>query len=244
MSDLEITVAPGDVFPGGGPPYMKGTVFAVPFGPVSAFAVVMRRQVDLMGWSIRESTGLAAALADIIQDPDPGGTLVGSVALAAGVDAAQVGLAPATNEAAVAAPAANGVIVGTGQVGTGNPWPVGLYRLQGEVRYGAAAGPTDDFKLVEAGLNTIVTLECPPVINGAPTPFDLQYMKTGSSVFQVQAIAGSAGNYIATLGVTPIVLGVGSVDTRWFGPDGIHCYGGVSISPLAGTLKGSLWVRI
>ena len=240
----EIETFAGDEIPGAGPASWRGKVIPVPFGPITAGVKVFSRACDLMGWSVRETTGVSAALLDIFDGSDGNGTFVGCAELAQGVNAAEAGLAPNTAEGTALAPGANGVVANTGQVGTGNPWPVGLYQLSGEVAYGAAAGAANDFKLVEAGIATITVLECPPVANGAPTPFNITWLKTGSSVFQVQAIAGAAGNYIATLTVTPLLSGAGSGVSQWLGDAGVRCSSGVFLNPVAGSIRGSIWVRI
>lgn len=239
---IDIT-ALGDALPGGGPFTRDTDVIRIPFGATTADTLLVGYQCRLMGWSIRESTGLASAVADLT-DGVPGSTqFVGAISLQQSATAAEVPLVPATNEATVNTPAANGVIVGTGQVGTGNPWPIGTYQLSGAVHYAGTAGPADDFKLVEAGLATITNLECPAVANGAPAPFSLLYRKTGSSAFQVQAIAGSAGIYVASLTVTPLPGGASASDTRWLAPDGVLCEFGVGLHVVAGSVQGCIYIR-
>jgi len=114
------------------------------------------------------------------------------------------GVVPSSNYGTATAPGAGGTVVGVGQVGSGSNFPPGLYRLTASAWYGGTAGAADDMKLVAAGAALITNLFVAPTTNGTPVPRTVLYRLTQAAVFHVEAIAGAAGVYKATLDVEPV----------------------------------------
>ena len=117
-------------------------------------------------------------------------------------------LVGASGYGTVTTPAANQAIVTVGQPGSGALWPPGNYQVTVGAWYGGTAGAADDMKLVMPSVTTISTLFVPPTVNGSPVLRTFTLKTNAGATFSVQAIAGGAGVYKATLDVVPLAAGV------------------------------------
>lgn len=237
------TIPPG-LSPGGGPDSMRGWVIPVPLGTVSVDTLVISRDCWLMGWSLRESTGAAGAIVELLSGSSSNGELVAEIGLGAGFDpvASQTPAAQSSSGGNAAQVASIGGVAGTTAF-------VQTMRITGE---GATAGSTVVATLtgvlggtisypvtVPAGATVVIT----PVFDSFGTR-GLQASATGQAI-ALNLPAFGAGNTLEEASITGYVgTAAGNSSTQAFGDLAPYCRGGVFLHVVAGSVRGAIYVRI
>lgn len=233
----------GDTIPGGGPSDRMGLVIPVHLGTVAADGVVLGGDCILMGWSVREPTGLGGATAELFSGGSTGGELLGIMDLNLAFDpsASQTPAdAQASGAAAALAPSIGGA--------AGTTVFIQSLRITG---LGATAGSE-----VTATLTGVLggTINYPiSVPAGVATPIAPVLDSWPGRGLEASGVAQAitlnvpsfgAGNTLAEAAIQGYVqTAAGVSDTRWFGPQGIYARGGIFLHLVSGTVRGTLWIR-
>lgn len=237
--DGPLVEAPGAVATG-----LAGVILPAPFGPTATSQLLVGPACTLCGWSIRESTGLAGAIVELISGSTAGGELLGTIALTAGFDptASQTPAASAQN-------AANAALAVSIVAGAGLFAFVTSLRVTGE---GATAATTVIATLTGGQGGTIsYPIAVPAAVAGPITPVTDSF---GTRGLQSAAMGGTitlnvpafgAGNTLAQAQITGYVQATAGSE-RTVGPDdvGIQARNGIFLSVLQGSVKGTVWFKV
>lgn len=230
--------------PGSGPPDLRGVVIPVPFGTISTDQLVLSRPCMLMGWSLRESTGLGGAVLEIISGGSAQGELVASIDLTGGTDAAA-----SQTQAGQTATGANAALAPAITPGAGQTAFITSLRIEGT---GATAATVVAATLTGV-LGGTITYEVtvPAGAAVAITPVTDQFGGRGLAAnaagvaITLNVPAFGAGNLFAEASVRGYVTtSAGVSDTQWLNGKGLWCRSGVFLHPVSGSVRGTMWVLI
>jgi hypothetical protein len=239
---VDIT-ALGEDLPGGGPNIPGDRVITVPWGTTAVDQQLVGPAHYLLGWSARESTGLAGAVAELIDGGDNNGSLLGVICLDSGFDPSS-SQTPAANTAN----GANSVATATIGGGAGTLAFVTSIRIEG---LGATAATE-----VQATLTGVLggTITYPVnVPAGAAVPIapiednfggrGLQASAAGVAI-SLSLPAFGAGNTFSEVEVQGYIqVAASNGDTQWLGDSGIYVQAGLRLHVVSGSVRGAVWIR-
>lgn len=243
MVDADEFALPASV-PGAELTGRRGMVQSAPFGTISAGKQVVTVACALMGWSIRESTGVAGAIVEILSGGGSDGELLVTLGLNSGFDPSA-----AQSPQAQSSSGANAVQTATITPGAGVTAFITTLRIEGL----GATGATE----VQATLTGVLggTITYPvSVPAGATTPitpvtdsFGTRGLP-GSAAGQAISLslpAFGAGNTFEEASITGYLqTSAGSEKTGTAPGHGLLAPGGLFINVIQGSVKGALWFRI
>jgi len=242
---IDIEAEVGLPIPGPGPGRLTGPVIAVPVATTSASQLLVSRNVYLMGWSFRETTGAAAAVAELFDGAGTGGVLAAVIDLTGGG-----GSAGGSTPAGASASGANAALAPTFGGAAGTTAFLESLRITGLGATGAAQvtatltgglGGTISYPIsVPAGATTPIT----PIFDTFPAP-GLQ-ASAAAQAFTHNVPAFGAGNTLAEASIQgyTVTAGVSSgFDTRSLGSTGLLMRSGVYLNVVSGSLRGAIWIR-
>lgn len=230
--------------PGAAASGLKGVIVPLPFGPTSASMELLSVACTLCGWSIRESTGLAGAIVELISGSSASGELLATVALTAGFDpTASQTPAAQTSSGANAAQAAS-IVAGAGLFGF-----LTSLRITG---LGATAGSVVNATLTGGQGGTItypVTVPTGAAVAIAPVTDNfgtrgLQSAAAGGTI-ALNLPAFGAGNTLELAEVNGYVQASAGSE-RTVGPDrdGVQARNGIFLNVVSGSVKGTVWFTV
>lgn len=223
---------------------LAGRVLPIPFGPISADQEILSVSSALMGWSIRESTGLAGAIVELYSGGSASGELLATIVLTAGQDPTASQTPAGQNSGG-----ANAILTATITPGGGITAFVTTLRILG---LGATAATEVQATLAGVLGGTITYPVSVPL--GVTVP-----ITPVTDSFGTRGIAGSAagqaitltlpafgaGNTFALASITGYTqLAAGSGNTQGTPGDGLEARAGVFLHVVAGSVKGTIWVKI
>lgn len=230
---------------GPGPAPLTGSVIAVPVPTTTVSQQLVGRNVYVMGWSFRETTGGAAAVAELFDGSGSGGVLAGCIDLTGAG-----GTAGGQTPAAASASNANTALAPTFGGGAGTLAFIQSLRITG---LGATAAAQVTATLTGVLGGTISYPISVPAGAAVPiTPVEDTFPGAGlqasavATAITLNVPAFGAGNTLAEAaiqGYTSTPTGSSGFDTRWFGPTGILFRAGVFLNVVSGSLKGAIWIR-
>ena len=221
-----------------------GFVLPVPFAATASSKLLIGVSCALMGWSIRESTGLAGAIVELLSGGDANGELLASLALTAGFD-------PSASQTPTASTASGGNAVQTATIAA----VAGVFNFITSLRITGlgATGATE----VTATLTGVQggTINYPVSVPvGATVPITPVFDTFGTRGLQASAVntaislalpAFGAGNTLESASISGYTqLAAGSDRTANTPGDGVQARSGVFLNVVSGTVKGTIWVRV
>lgn len=231
--------APGAVQTG-----LAGEIIPLPFLATAASQTLLSVACTLVGWSIRESTGLAGALVEIVSGAGADREILAEIALTAGFDptASQT---PAANTAS----GANAIQTASITAGAGLLAFVTSLRILGLGATGATVvtatltgvlGGTISYPVtVPAGVTVAIT----PVTDNFGTR-GIPSAATGGTI-SLSVPAFGAGNTLELAEVSGYVQAqAGAGQTEGVPGDGVQARNGIRINVLSGSVVGTVWARI
>lgn len=247
--DVEEETGPG--LPYSAPAGRPGSAQTVPVLATSASQLLINRSVYLMGWSFRETTGTAPAVAELFDGGDATGEFLAAITLTGGNFAGinQTPRAAAANGAnAQQAPSIGGgagtlafvqsiTITGLGATAAGQVTAVLSGLLGGSINYPIT---------IPAGVTTPIT----NVFDGFGTVGIQASAAATAIVLTLPAFgAGNTLEQAALNGYTqpspaPSSTTGGASDRASFGYPGLLLEAGLFLNMISGTLKGAFWIRI
>lgn len=230
--------------PGSAQTGYQDSIIPVPFAATSASALQYGSACVLMGWSIRESTGLAGAMVELISGSSSAGELLATVALNSGFD-----LSAAQTPLANTASGANAVQTATITPAAGVFAFVTSLRITGLGATGATVvtatlagvqGSTISYPVtVPAGATTAIT----PVTDAFGTR-GLQGSAAGGAITLTLPAFG-AGNTLELAELTGYgQQPAGAERTESTPGPGLLARNGVFLNVVSGSVKGTLWVKV
>lgn len=241
---VELEPGPLVEAPGARASGLAGQVLPIPFASTSADQPILSTACNLMGWSIRESTGLAGALVELFSGGSSAGELLATIALTAGFD-------PTASQtpAGQTTPTANAQAVATITPAAGVFAFITSLRILG---LGATAAAVVNATLtgVQGGTITYpvnvpagVTVPIAPVTDSFGTRG-----QAGSAAGQAISLtvpAFGAGNTLEEASITGYTqLAAGSGNTQGMPGPGLWARAGVFLHVVSGSVKGTIWVMI
>ncbi len=240
---IDLEALARETIPGRGPSDLAGKVIAVPVPATSAGVPIIGRDVFLMGWSFRESTGVGGVIAELYDGSSSSGVLLACIDLNNGQD-----------PGAAQTPAAQSNSGGNAQQVASISPPAGqLAFLTGIQIYGLGATAALEVTATLTGLlggNMSFPVQVPA---GATVP-----ITPVTQVFGGAGLQGSVAGQAIVLTVPAFGAGntfeqaslqgyfrqpAGLSGTEWFGDDGIYVRSGLFLNPVAGSLKGAVYIR-
>lgn len=231
--------APGAVQSG-----LSGTVIPLPFLATAASQTLLSVACTLVGWSIRESTGLAGAVVEIVSGSTADHEILAEIALTAGFD-------PTASQTPMASTASGANATQTASItaGAGLLAFVTSLRITGD---GATAGSTVTATLtgvlggtisypilIPAGIATPIT----PLIDNFGTR-GLPSAATGGTISLVVPAFG-AGNTLQVAEVSGYVQAqAGAGQSEGVPGDGVQARNGIRLNVLSGSVVGCVWARV
>lgn len=231
--------APGAVATG-----LAGVSLPLPFGPISAFTSLLGPACVLTGWSIREATGLAGAVIEIVSGGAGTFEVLAEVALTAGFD-------PTASQtpAAQTASGANAAQVASITAGAGLFAFLTSLRING-LGATAASVVTATLTGVQGGTLSYpvsvpagVTVPITPVTDTFGTR-GIQSAAAGGTI-SLNLPAFGAGNTLELAEVSGYVQASAGTE-RTAGPasDGVQARNGLAINVISGSVKGVLYFQV
>lgn len=221
-----------------------GFIIPVPFAATSASQLLFGPACALMGWSIRESTGLAGAIVELLSGGSSGGELLASLSLTAGFD-------PSAAQTPQSSSASGGNAVQTATI----PAVAGVFGFITSLRItglGATAATEVTATLTGVQGGTINYPVSVPA--GAAVPITPVIDSFGTRGLQASAVntaivltlpAFGVGNTLEAVSITGYTqLAAGTDRTANCPGDGLQARSGVFLNVVSGTVKGTIWVRI
>lgn len=246
--DIESEV--GGPLPTSAQPGIPGTGIAVPIPTTSVGVVVVGRGFYLLGWSFRESTGNAPAVAELFDGGGTGGVFVAGIDLtgsntgsfvqtpaAQSLSGANAAQAPQIGGGAGTLAFVQSIsLTGLGATGAAQVTAV-LSGLQG----GSISYPIT----VPAGVTTPIT----PVFD-VFGPLGIQASAAATAIVLTLPAFG-AGNTLeeaALNGYTVPSPAAGSAvaggsSSQWLGYPGLYIRSGLFLNVVSGSVKGAVWIR-
>lgn len=229
---------------------IPGAGIAVPILPTSVSQVILGRGCYLMGWSFRETTGSAPAVAELFDGGSAGGVLLGLIDLTGG----SAGLANQTpagqalsGAAAQQAPQIGGgagtlafvqsiTITGLGATAAGQVTAVLSGLLGGSINYPIT---------IPAGVTVPIT---PQLDTFGPLGIQASAAATAIVLTLPTFGAGNTLEQAALNGYTvaspsPGSSQAGGANTQWFDYPGLLVQAGLFLNVVSGSLKGAVWIR-
>ena len=249
IPELELEVGPR--LPTSGPSGIPGDPIAVPVPATSASVVLLGRDCYLLGWSFRETTGTAPAVAELFDGSSSGGAFLGAIDLTGG-SFAGINQTPADAQASGAAVALAPTIGGA----AGTLAFVQALQITG---LGATAASTVTATLT-GGLGGTINLPI-SVPAGVTVPITPLLVPFGTIGLQASAAAVAfvlnvpsfgAGNTLAQAALqgytqaspSPTSTAGGGSNTQSFGGRGLQIRTGLFLNVVSGSLKGAIYIRL
>jgi len=220
-----------------------GRVIAVPFGTLAVDTTLVSPAHDLLGWSIRESTGLAGALVELIDGGNAAGSFIAAISLEAGFDPSST-QTPAANTQT----GANAALAATFGGAAGTVAFITSLRIEG---LGATAATEVQATLTGVQGGTITypvnvpagaAVPIVPVVDNWPDR-GLQASAAGTAI-TLNLPAFGAGNTFAEAEIQGYIqVAASNADTQWLGDSGIYVQAGLLLHVVAGSVRGAVWIR-
>ncbi len=229
--------------PGAGPTSRLGPAIAVHIAATSASQKLLGGDAILVGWSFRESTGLAGALAELYDGGDAGGTLLGILSFSGGAD-------PAASQSAQAATASGGNAAQAATItpGAGVTAFIQSLRITGLGATAAAqvtatlAGVTGGTINYPVSVPAGVTVPITPIFDGWGT-VGLPGSAPATAITLTLPAFG-AGNTLESASISGYFRNqVGFTDRQSFGLSGLYVQSALYLNMITGSIKGSIWIR-
>lgn len=240
---VELEPGPFETAPGVPASGLEGGVVPIPFGTISSSQVLTSPACLLMGWSIREATGLAGAIVEIISGSSASGEILAELALTAGFD-------PTASQTPQQATSSGGNAQQVVSITAG----AGLFAFLTSLRItglGATAATVVTATLTGLQGGTIsypvtvptgATVAITPVTDTFGTRGG-QAAATGGTI-SLTLPAFGAGNTLEMASITGYVQAVaGSEKTQSTPGDGLQARNGVFLNVVQGSVRGCVWVR-
>jgi hypothetical protein len=242
MIDLDTVTR--DFGPGGGPGDMRGWTVPVPIATTAGDVPVMTTSCWLLGWSLREATGLGGAVVELLGGSGASGELLAAIALTAGFDPA----ASQTPASATATGAASAIAPSIGG-GAGTTVFIESFRIEGlgataaSVIAATLTGVQGGTITYEVNIPAGATVAIAPVTDSWPGR-GLPASGAGVAI-TLNVPSFGAGNTFSEAEVQGYVqTAAGVSDTQWFGGNPPYCRSGVVLHPVSGSVRGVVWVAI
>lgn len=222
---------------------LAGAIIPVQFGPISSDTLLFGPACLLMGWSIRESTGLAGALVELYGSGSATGELLASLALTSGFD-------PSASQtpSAQSSSGANAQQVATITPGAGLFAFITTLRIDGLGATGSTVvtatltGVQGGTRSYPVTVPTGATVAISPVTDSFGTR-GLQSSAAAQAI-SLTVPAFGAGNTLQEAEINGYVQAVAGSDRTQTTPSpGLQARGGVFIHVISGSVKGTVWVR-
>lgn len=223
---------------------LAGLVRTVPVLATGADVQIISVASALMGWSLRESTGLAGAIVEFFSGTSQTGELLATVALTAGFD-------PTASQTPASNTASGGNAVETASIVAG----AGLFAFITSLRItglGATAATTVTATLTGVQGGTINYPVAVPA--GVTTPITPVTDSFGTRGQQSAAAGGTislalpafgAGNTLESASITGYVQATaGSEKTQSTPGRGLQAPGGIFLHVVQGSVRGAVWVAV
>ena len=223
---------------------LEGFVIPVPFLATSTDTQLFGPSCNLMGWSIRESTGLAGAIVELISGQAAGSELLATITLTAGFD-------PTASQTPAASTASGGNAVQTASIAA----PAGLFAFLTSLRIeglGATAATVVTATLTGLQGGTIsypVTVPAGATVAIAPVTDNFgtrgaQSAAAGGTI-SLSLPAFGAGNTLELASINGYTqLAAGSGNTQSMPGDGLAARNGVFLHVVSGSVKGTVYVKV
>ena len=249
MIEFEQEVGPR--LPTSGPSGIYGDPIAVPIPTTAASLVIVGRDCYLMGWSFRETTGTAPAVAELFDGGSAGGAFLGAIDLTGG-SFAGINQTPADAQASGAAAALAPTIGGAAAT-------LAFVQAIEITGLGATAASTITATLT-GGLGGTINIPI-SVPAGVTVPITPVLITFGTIGLQASAAATAltlnvpsfgAGNTLAQAALqgytqaspAPGSTAGGGSNTQSFGGRGLQIRSGLFLNVVSGSVKGAVWIRL
>ena len=249
IPELELEVGPP--LPTSGPSGIRGDPIAVPVPATTAGVQILGRDCYLLGWSFRETTGTAPAVAELFDGTSTGGAFLAAIDLTGG-SFTGINQTPADAQASGAAAALAPAIGGA----AGTLAFVQALQITG---LGATAA-SEVTATLTGGLGGTINFPI-SVPAGVTVPITPIFVPFGTIGLQASAAATAltlnvpsfgAGNTLAQAALqgytqvspSPTSTAGGGSNTQGFGGRGLQIRSGLFLNVVSGSLKGAVYIRL
>lgn len=246
--DLELEVGP--VLPTSGPSGIPGDPICVPVPVTTGTLLIVGRDCYLVGWSFRETTGTAPAVAELFDGASTGGAFVAAIDLTGGSFGGinQTPVAQALNGAnAIQAPQIGGgagtlafvqsiTITGLGATASSEVTAVLSGLLGGSINYPITV-PTGATVPITNVFDSFGTIGIQASAAATPIVLTLPAFGAGNTLEQ------AALNGYTQASPAPGSTSGGGSNTQSFGGRGLQIRSGLFLNVVSGSIKGAVYIR-